>query len=131
MKSDPYTNLPVMAPAACDVVVGDGTVVGLGDLVCVASGVDVGESVGVELTVGVGARAALWSASSSAPPSTPRTKSITSATRSFLSPARFTRLLRCVGHFGSRARGFGPRRAATLPAALRSPPPMRGERKFI
>jgi hypothetical protein len=45
-----------MAPA-CDVAVGDGgAIAGLGDAVCVATGVDVSETVGVELTVGAGAR---------------------------------------------------------------------------
>jgi hypothetical protein len=58
MKSDPYPNLPVMAPPTCGVTmaVGDGAeIVAIGEDVC-SDGVGVGVDVGVELTGDAGAR---------------------------------------------------------------------------
>ncbi len=57
MKSDPYANLPVIAPPTCGVTVavGDGAEIGIGEDVC-SGGVGVGKDVGAELTIGAGAR---------------------------------------------------------------------------
>ena len=58
MKSDPYANLPVMAPPIGDGSSGIGVgteSVGIGEAVC-GTAVDVGVAVGIELTLGVEAR---------------------------------------------------------------------------